>query len=836
MKFSKNLVLAGVSCLSLVFATEAFAQSTATETVEKVIVKGSRKVGNTVKETGTKTKMVIDQKAISQAAPGQTIIETLNTVPGFNFTNNDAYGSSGGNLRIRGLDGPRISLTVDGVQLNDAGNYAIYTNQQVEPELICQASVSTGATDVDSMSASATGGTVNYNTCKPEDKMSAVVKLAIGSSKYTNGFVRLDSGKFGPWGTKAFLAVTKQQYDTWTREVFVPGELKKDQYNFRIYQDLPNDSFVSLSGHYNENRNIFMFNQTKAQIASRGYDYNSAGVNNVNPSNTGNLRGSSKFNINDKLSVTFDPTYQYVLANGGGVAFIDEVTGRVYGTTTLADGTVVPNTSSTNYVKLANKDYNGDGVISAIQTGVKSATNVAIFNPNNTNTNRVSLTTSAIYKLTDKQTIRLGASFDRGRTKQTGEGIVIKGDLNTTLTPNYFGGQEDTALRLTGSDGSYYTRRNRFSNANVDVYSLEYRGKFFDDALTLSLGLRSQKMTRHLDQRCYSPNNGGFNYLCTTEAPNSTTATADSDINLVTFASSGTTKWIAPYKRTYSFSKTSPNVGLTYRFLQNHQVFASYSEALSSPKTDNYYAVFINPVTNKMVAAAPDSETTTNMELGYRFIGQKVFATATFFKGDDKNRILSAFDPDLGITLDRNVGEVKRDGFEGYISYSPTNNLNLNAGITFTNTEMQENLVVTRTVVGTVVTPVTIATKGKELAETPRKMVTWGATYDFADELHFSVSGKYVGNRFSTDMNDDVAPQYTTWNASMRWDFLPTNKDTYLQFNVINLFDTQYFTSISSTNNALPTIASNGTTRSGSAPAFNVAAPRTFVMALRTKF
>ena len=60
MKFSKNLVLAGVSCLSLVFATEAFAQSTATETVEKVIVKGSRKVGNTVKETGTKTKMVID--------------------------------------------------------------------------------------------------------------------------------------------------------------------------------------------------------------------------------------------------------------------------------------------------------------------------------------------------------------------------------------------------------------------------------------------------------------------------------------------------------------------------------------------------------------------------------------------------------------------------------------------------------------------------------------------------------------------------------------------------------------------------------------------------------
>ena len=76
----------------------------------------------------------------------------------------DAYGSSGGNIRIRGFDGNRISLTFDGIPLNDSGNYAIFSNQQLDPELIEQVNVSLGVTDVDSPTASAAGGTINYRT------------------------------------------------------------------------------------------------------------------------------------------------------------------------------------------------------------------------------------------------------------------------------------------------------------------------------------------------------------------------------------------------------------------------------------------------------------------------------------------------------------------------------------------------------------------------------------------------------------------------------------------------------------------------------------------------
>ena len=55
-------------------------------------------------------------------------------------------------------------MTFDGVPLNDSGNYALFTNQMLDSELIDRVDVNLGTTDVDSPTASATGGTVAYRT------------------------------------------------------------------------------------------------------------------------------------------------------------------------------------------------------------------------------------------------------------------------------------------------------------------------------------------------------------------------------------------------------------------------------------------------------------------------------------------------------------------------------------------------------------------------------------------------------------------------------------------------------------------------------------------------
>jgi len=204
--FTKKLAFVATTALvgSLLAATGAFAQSTGTNEVEAVEVVGSAG-GSTVNgiiaaETAPKSKASIDQEYIATQASGATIIDSLNLTPGLNFTNTDAYGSSGGNLRLRAFDGARVSLTFDGIPLNDTGNYAIYTNQQLDGELITRATVNMGTTDVDSPTASATGGTINYITRKPDSEFGGIFTASAGESNYGRVFGLLDSGEIGPWG------------------------------------------------------------------------------------------------------------------------------------------------------------------------------------------------------------------------------------------------------------------------------------------------------------------------------------------------------------------------------------------------------------------------------------------------------------------------------------------------------------------------------------------------------------------------------------------------------------------------------------------------------------
>ena len=151
--------------------TAAFAQSTGSVDFEKetIVVTGTRTqdVGGVQAPDAPKAKAVLTQEMISRSGPGQTVLDTINVVPGVSFQNNDAYGNAGGTLSVRGFDSTRVSYTLDGIQLNDSGNYNIYSNFSIDPELIEQVNVSLGSTDVDSPTASAVGGTINQRTRTP---------------------------------------------------------------------------------------------------------------------------------------------------------------------------------------------------------------------------------------------------------------------------------------------------------------------------------------------------------------------------------------------------------------------------------------------------------------------------------------------------------------------------------------------------------------------------------------------------------------------------------------------------------------------------------------------
>jgi iron complex outermembrane recepter protein len=843
-----NSVALGALAVGLVsWSGPAFAQSTGTEQTEVIVVTATRarSTGGLIEAEKTpKTRSNVTAEYIASQATGQSVFQNLNLVPGLNFVNNDPYGSSGGNVRIRGFDGARVSLTVDGVPLNDTGNYAIFTNQQLDGEYIQRTTVNTGTTDVDSPSASATGGTINLRMRKPDATFGIRGTASIGSYNYMRGLVSIDTGEVGPWGTTAFAGVSVQQYDKFKG----PGELEKTQFNARIYQPLNDTDFVSASFHYNENRNAFYRNASLAAwsfygdkfdnldvctrvapvagtaqndgatlvatsgayIASADNPLNPSSCTNyyglrINPSDTGNVRIGSSFQLAKGLRLTVDPTYQYVLANGGGTTVINENDRRLRGA-----GLVLTGAGAI----AAGADLNGDGDV---------LDSVRLYTPNTTNTNRIGVNSSLIWDLNDSNRLRLAYTYDYGRHRQTGEFTR----LNAAGDPlNVFGGRDGP--KVLGVDQSFLRGRDRFSIAQLNQIAIDYNGRFFDDKLRVNFGVRAPNFERQLDQRCFSQN-GSFNVLCTTETPNATLASGN-----VTFASQGTNQYIAPYKATRKYDAVLPNIGVSYEFLENQSVYGSYAEGFSAPRTDNLYTVLRSTTNNSILFSSAVPETTQTFDLGYRYQTQTLIASAAVWYTKYENRIVSAFDDVLGISIDRNVGAVDLQGLDLELGWRITQNWNLNASASFNDSELKNPVPLSLTTA--------LPTAGKKLVETPDSTYALRVQYS-KDGFKFGGQIKYVSERFSTDVNDESTPEYTVVDLDASFDLSGLGaKDTLLQFNVINALGEDYFGNISSTNNAL-TIANVSTVvggpaviRTGAAPTYSLGAPRTLQATIKTKF
>ena len=812
----------------LMAAGAASAQSTGTEAteVESVIVTGSRGPANVgglaTAENIAKTRNTVGQEFIATQAAGQTILQTLNLTPGLSFTNADPYGSSGGNIRLRGFDGNRVSLTFDGIPLNDTGNYATYTNQQLDPELIERASVNTGSTDVDSPTASATGGTINYVTRRPSSDFGGWIQGSLGDFAYRRIMGLIDTGEIGPWGTTAWFAASYQNYDKFKGF----GELEKTQYNARIYQALgDNGDFIALSGHYNENRNNnyngpnlgtstgsiieqvktdpfrwnvdFVRTYVAPTVRAGLADVDTNSTNywglRVNPSNTGNIRGNSRFTLRDGLILTVDPSFQYTLANGG-----------TQQTTLSETNLLLRGTKTTGGV-----DLNGDG---------DTLDTVRVMTPSNTNTHRYGVNTSLIWDLNDNHRLRAAYALDWGRHRQTGHyGFVDFTNPSAPVFVDVFGGRNDEDNRVVNLDGYALQSRDRKSIAMLNQFSLEYRGRFLDEALTVNLGVRAPFFKRELNQYCYTQN-ASSNVLCTSEVPNATLANGN-----VTFAGRGTTQYIAPFSREVKYDDILPNVMASYRFGEGHTVYGSYSASLSAPRTDSLYAT-TRFADGSLGNPTVQPETSENFDLGYRYtMSTLVLQASTFFNKFD-NRIVSTFDEDLGQFVDRNVGAVETTGFEASVGWEPIRNLNLYASATFTDSVLQDNYVYNAA-------GAQLQTKGKKQVETPEQMFALRASYQFNEVFSAGIQGKYTGERFVTDVNDLTVDAYTVVDADARFDFSTFGLDgTYLQVNVTNLFDEQYYSTLGTRASATPGQLGY------SLPFAGVGAPRTIMASLRYSF
>jgi iron complex outermembrane receptor protein len=842
-------------------STPAFAQSTGSVDFEQqtIVVSGhANKSVNGVQLPDTpKAKQVLDQTIIAHQAPGQSINDIINLVPGVSFQNNDPFGSSGGTLYIRGFDNTRISQTFDGIPLNDTGGYAIYSNQQLDPEVIDQVNVNLGTTDVDSPTAAASGSTVNYRSRNPTEDFHARMIGSAGEYGYMRVFGEVDTGNLTAGGLRAYVTASNSRNDTIYGGI---GKIQKQQYNAKLYQPLgSNGDFISLAGHYNRNRNNAFgsvplwientgtrvvgtgsgnrypvsgddrFYQTArcviaapvagaADVASAcgsDYDYR------VNPSDTANIRISSRFTLADGLVLTVDPSVQWTSANGGTLGYVSSEK-----TTTINGVSGLTGYDGTSYY--FGKDLNGDG---------DTLDTVRLIAPSQTKTIRLGLIASLRYDINPDQTIRLAYSYDRGRHRQTAE----FGTYNTNGTASTYFPVNDP---ITDVNGNVMQRRNRLSYAILHQVSGEYRGRF--GGLTVNAGVRVPFFKRNLNQYCFTNRTGG--YACFgSDAGNAAFGAANPYVITPANGLPTNASWATPQQRLFNYSKPLPSVGATFAVNGNVGIFANYSRGLQVPGTDNLYNSFFFPQGNP--AAKPNPETTDNFDLGVRYRSGKVMAQASAWYTIYQNRLASSFDRDLNTTIYRNLGRVDKYGIDGSISYSPMRDLAIYLYGSYLHSKIRDNVEagdcsVLNAQLGMYGCPLittngVLSSSGTAYYQTAGKRESGAPVYTFGGRIDgtvgpvsLGVQAKRTGPRYVNDQNlpfyvntggDGVktgpgvrqeifpakAPAYTQvdLDAKLSLDKVSPifNNRTFLQLNVINLFDETYVGGFSGTLNSQST-------------------------------
>ncbi|GGE80922.1 TonB-dependent receptor [Sphingomonas prati] len=816
-----------IGCAVSALATSgAYAQSTGSVDfdADAIVVTGARTtdVGGFVSPEGSKSRGVLTSEFIQRQTPGQSINDVINYLPGVNFQNNDPFGSAGGTLNIRGFDSSRISQTFDGIPLNDSGNYAIYSSQQLDPELIEQVNVNYGSTDVDSPTAGASGSTVNYRTRNPSETLGGQIVASLGDFDFHRVFGVLDTGVFTPFGTRAFFSGSTSINDAVYGN---KGQIKKQQYNVKVYQPIGTEGdFISVAGHYSQSRNGFFGSVPLRTDTTGGRVVGSGSTNRFpltrderdftipdctvaaarpgvvdtantcgslyeerfNPSNTGNIRVNSKFTLADGLVLTVDPSFQSVKANGGGTVVaqegfrdIDPSAAGVYNASGYLAG--VP--------YFGGVDLNGDG---------DTIDGVRVLAPSQTRTKRYGVIAGLRYDFSDTQTVRASYTLDHARHRQTGE----TGLLGVNGIPNDVFPVNDP---LTSKTGDILQKRDRLSYAILNQASGEYRGTFLNDILTVNAGVRLPFFKRDLTNNCFTSSAGGF-----VECYGSNTVDAAAYDSLVPSASS-------PQQRVLKYDKVLPSGGITVAITPQATLFGSYSKGLQVPGTDNLYNSFY--FAEGTAQASPVPEQTDNFDLGGRFRSSKIQAQISGWFTRFENRLASAYDAELDQTVYRNLGRVDKYGVDGSIAYTPIPEATLYVMGSYLQSEIKNDVVIGECTAVSATTGCTAI--GQTIyANTKGKRESGASVYSFGGRaqgnfgpLTVGVQAKRTGPRYVNDQNIAISansvtslnsnagailysaktPAYTLVDLDIRFSLAQFGlAKSFFQLNVTNLFDKLY--------------------------------------------
>ena len=795
MKNMRNMRKTRLAMLiGIAFATSHATAQQATD-VGRVSVEGKpggSDTGLIIQEETPKARSSVNRQRLDSMNPSSGVFQTIELLPGVNSFSYDATGLFGGGVRVRGFTGEQMGLTINGAPVNDSGNFAVYPQEYTDTENLCEVFLTQGSTDTEAPHVGASGGNIGLVTCAPSDKRNFRAAQSVGQLNYRRTFLRADTGLIGPSNLKAFVSYSNSQ----AKKFKGLGGADRDHVDLGAEMRPNADLFIGTSLLYNRAINNNIRTLTSAQISQFGrkLDFGTTPPQhltavggtaqseaapadgyyafNINPFRNYLWTGKVEYKASKDLTLSAEPYFWYGYGTGGGQI------------QTVSEG------SSTTLLGRGVRDINGDG---------DTLDRVLAYGSSVTETNRPGITFKANYRL-NNQTITAGYWMERARHRQTGPRVTFDNAGNSS---NLW--LDDPSKYLLRQDGTPFQARDWMTISSANSLFLQDNISLMNDKLLLQLGLRQSQIKRDFT-----------NYA--NEGSSATTGRSDGTYNIV---------------RTYS--KLLPSFGAKYNLDEKQSAFFNVAQNFRAPS--NFVLAnlltggsIVNGVLTgaKLTSPNVDKETSTNVDIGYRYQSETTTFSGSLFFVNFQNRIAAAWDVERQLRTDYNVGNVAVKGIELEGGQRLSSNFSLYGSLTYTDSKMRQNMQLVAPPGGPELTA------GKQLPDTPKFMAAAAVAYKDGPWIG-TLSAKHTGRAYSTLVNDERMPAYTVFNLMVGYR-LPGNgffKNPELRLNIDNLFNANYLR-INSPSGSSFTVRALGT--GGSLPSYYIGAPRFASVTLRSDF
>lgn len=748
-----RLSVIAMACQLACLSGAAFAQSTtqkqSSEPTEPIsatqITITGKKVGMglMVEENAPKARSTITAEELAKQRPTGNAYEALELMPAVNSYNHDASGLFGGGLTLRGFNSDQIGATINGVPVNDSGNFAVYPQEFVDQENTCTQFVTQGSTDVDSPQIGATGGNFGITTCDPSKTQRTRVMQTVGGLNLRKTFVRYDTGLWSDGRSRFFISVSDANVRKWKGE----GRAMRDHVDLGYRLDFDRFNSINATLLYNRaiNNNFATF--SLADLNKYGYYYDFApkfqghvtptkGKADNDPSvafadSYFNLSKNpfenaiasvvGKFRLNENTDVRIVPYYWFGYGTGGNQQrlqsesqFLNTATGR----------------------NTAGVDLNGDG---------DTLDRVIVANSSVTRTNRPGITASIAHQWSN-HTLLGGFWAERATHEQFGPMVPV--DANGIAADYWL-----ESNRIKRPDGSLFQSRNWRTISTAYQFFAQDTMSFLDEKVLINVGVRVPTMKR--DFTNYANESAGTTYSISRE-----------------------------------YTEVLPQLGARYQIDYNNQLFASLAKNMKAPPNFVYSAL---PIVNGAPVLGNDvkSETSYNLDLGYRLQSDKLTSQVTLYTVDFRDRQATAYNPVTDTRSLMNVGKVKTQGFEIEAGNKPINGWSFYGSVGYAKSEFRDNMqfLVTSPTRQVITLPII----GKQLPNTPEWKYGLSVSYEQAN-WYTRLKAKYTSEQQATMMNDELVPSYTLLGFDAGYQFPKSDlyKKLTLRLSISNLLNEKY--------------------------------------------